>query len=207
VLIAAVALLAYSNTFNASFHFDDNINIVETPIIKDAGYFFAPSKAAGFSKYAAFIRRYVGYLTFALNYNLHGLDVTGYHVTNLAIHIVNAFLVYLIVLLTFRTPRMKDSRAAAGAGYIALLSALLFVSHPVQTQAVTYIIQRFASLAACFYLASLTCYITARLSAKSTPRLSFYVLSFLFAVLAKAPPPTCAPHSYDAHYPALVNKS
>ena len=183
-LVAFLGLLAYSNTFDVPFLFDDHDNIVDNSIIKDKEYFLSPSKAAGFPKYDDFISRYVGYLTFALNYNLHGLDVTGYHVTNIAIHIINAFLVYLIVLLTFRTPRMKESKAAAGAGYIALFSALLFVSHPVQTQAVTYIIQRFASLAACFYLASLTCYITARLSEKRTPRISFYVLSFLFAVLA-----------------------
>jgi hypothetical protein len=150
-LVAFLGLFAYSNTFEVPFHFDDKIMVIENPTVKNFQYFTDPSKAKDFQSYSGFISRYVGYLSFALNYNLHGLDVTGYHVTNLAIHIVNALLVYLIVLLTFRTPRMKESRAAAGAGYIALFSALLFVSHPVQTQAVTYIIQRFASLAACFY--------------------------------------------------------
>jgi hypothetical protein len=136
-LVAFLGLFAYSNTFEVPFHFDDKIMVIENPTVKNFQYFTDPSKAKDFQSYSGFISRYVGYLSFALNYNLHGLDVTGYHVTNLAIHIVNALLVYLIVLLTFRTPRMKESRAAAGAGYIALFSALLFVSHPVQTQAVS----------------------------------------------------------------------
>lgn len=183
-LVALLGLLAYSNTFDVPFLFDDYDNIVNNPIIQEKGYFLSPSKADGFLKYDDFKSRFVGYLSFAVNYGLHGLDVTGYHAINLAVHIASAFLVYLIALLTFRTPRMKESRAAAGAGHIALLSALLFVSHPVQTQAVTYIVQRFASLVTFFYLASLACYITARLSEKSTPRVSFYVLSVLSAVLA-----------------------
>jgi tetratricopeptide (TPR) repeat protein len=158
--------------------------ILENPTVRSFQYFIDPSKAKAFQNYPGFVGRYVGYLTFASNYYLHGLDVRGYHLYNLIIHIVNAFLVYLIVLLTFSTQRMKESALAAGAGHVALFSALLFVSHPVQTQAVTYIIQRFASLAACFYLASLACYIIARLSAQSTPQRVFYALSFISAVLA-----------------------
>ncbi|MBI4690340.1 MAG: hypothetical protein HY754_08760, partial [Nitrospirae bacterium] len=96
LLIAIVGFLAYSNTFNVPFQFDDGPNIVENPIIKDLISFAEPTKVKDFERhhlYNFFKSRFIGYLTFALNYKLHGLDVTGYHIFNLAIHILNAILV------------------------------------------------------------------------------------------------------------------
>jgi hypothetical protein len=145
------------------------------------------------------INRYIGSLTFALNYKIHGLDVTGYHIVNLLIHLVNSLLVYWFVQLIFIT-------LASGAGgdtplffkhasTIALFSSLLFVTHPIQTQAVTYIIQRFASLATMFYLFSIIMYIKARLAFIDTidnhhggkisvRTLIYYLIALLAAVLA-----------------------
>jgi hypothetical protein len=184
-VIALLGLLAYSNTFDAPFTFDDFKNIGENPIIKDLNHFIEPSTAEGYHKYAALKSRYVGYLTFALNYRAHGLDVRGYHAVNLAIHIVNALLLYWLVLLTFRTPFMKDSRLKDYAGRIALFSALLFVAHPVQTQTVTYIVQRLASLATLFYLLSLALYIRFRLcGALNSKSAVLYTLALIAAVLA-----------------------
>lgn len=171
LLIGIVALLAYSNTFFVPFHYDDHPNIVENPIIRHLGYFAEPSKAQGLYLYHSFVSRYLGYLSFALNYAAHGLDVTGYHVVNLLIHILNALLVYHLVQLTMKAPFIASRLNAAEelngpipARNIALFSALLFVSHPVQTQAVTYIVQRFASLATLFYLFSLVLYIQWRMA-------------------------------------------
>jgi hypothetical protein len=126
--------------------------------------------------------RLVGYFSFALNYYFGGVDVKGYHLVNLFIHIVNACLVYFLALLTFRTPYLEaidDRQGAMGASplasnllpvaysrLIAFFSALLFVSHPVQTQAVTYIVQRFTSLSTLFYLLSVVMYIKGRLWAR-----------------------------------------
>jgi tetratricopeptide (TPR) repeat protein len=160
-LIAAIGFLSYSNTFDVPFLFDDSDVIVENPIIKDMGYF-----------------------SFALNYRLNGLDVKGYHVVNLAIHILNAVLVYFLVVLTFRTPFISDAPLRKHDRHIARFSALLFISHPVQTQAVTYIAQRFASLATMFYLLSLVAYIKSRLSLKKAACISLYLLSLASAVLA-----------------------
>lgn len=168
LLIAIIGLLAYSNTFTVPFHFDDTPNIVENPIIKDLRYFAAPASLKGLQSYDALKNRFIGYFSFALNYQLHGLDVTGYHIVNLAIHITNALLVYWLILLTFSTPYFASRQDSATcrpsnntwpASLIALFSALLYVSHPVQTQAVTYIVQRFASLATMFYLLSLVSYV------------------------------------------------
>ena len=184
ILIAVLGFLAYSNTFNVPFQWDEHNFIVENPIIKNLDYFLEPSKAEGFELYSAVRNRYIGYLTFALNYRLHGFDVTGYHIVNLTIHLLNAMLVYLLVILTFRTPFLRVSALREKSGYIALFTALLFVSHPIQTEAVTYIFQRLASLAAFFCLLSIAVYIKSRLSEKNSVKYSFYALSVISAILA-----------------------
>jgi tetratricopeptide (TPR) repeat protein len=184
VLIALVGLLAYSNTFNSLFMWDERQFIVENTVIKNLSNFAHPSQAEKYGEmYEAMKRRYAGFLTFAINYRLHGLDVRGYHIFNLAVHISNALLVYLLLVLTFRTPFMKESNLKQYAGQIALFSSLLFVSHPVQTEAVTYVFQRLASLVAFFYLLSLVLYIKSRLS-EGKGRYGLYALSFVSAVLA-----------------------
>ncbi len=161
LLIALVALLAYSNTFQSPFQWDEEDFIVQNPIVRDLEYFANPSKAKGIDPdYEIFLRtRYVGYLTFAVNYQIHGFDVLGYHIVNVIIHILNAVLVYLLVQLTFKTPFLKETTLRNHSGPIALFSALLFVSHPAQTEAVTYIFQRHASFVTLFYIGSLVCYI------------------------------------------------
>ena len=164
ILIAALGLIVYSNTFNVPFQWDEEFYIEKNPIVKDLSYFLYPSKAKGFEQYGAFKSRYVGYLTFALNYKLNGLDVTCYHIFNITIHLLNAILVYFLVSLTFKTPFMQGSKLREQSQYIALFTGLLFVSHPIQTEAVTYIFQRLASLAAFFYLLSIVLYIKWRLA-------------------------------------------
>jgi len=171
LLLIVIGLLAYSNTFHASFHLDDERVIVRNPIIKDLKYFINPSEARQFNghfEYPSFRSRYISYLTFALNYRLHGLDVKGYHAVNIVIHICNALLIYFLVLLTFRTPAMKEIPLRDYEQYIALYTALLFVAHPIQTEAVTYVWQRIASLSAFFYLLSVILFIKWRLRTQST---------------------------------------
>jgi hypothetical protein len=153
-------------------------------VVKDLGYFVDPEKAKGLELHGALKSRYVGYLSFALNYRVGGLDVTGYHLFNLAVHILNALLVYVLVLRTFQTPFLRRGVSNARAVPIALLSSLLFVAHPIQTEAVTYIFQRLASLAAFFTLLSLLSYLRSRQSAGRTSAIGFYGVSVASAVLA-----------------------
>lgn len=184
LLILIVGIIAYSNTFNVPFQWDEMIFIKNNPIIKDVGYFIEPSKAKDHLFYVHLIRRYVTYLTFAMNYNLHGYEVKGYHVVNLAIHLMNALFVYFLISLSFKTPFLRESQLKDDSGFIALFGALLFVAHPLQTMAVTYIYQRLASLTAFFYLLSLLSYIKSRLSQNNPGRRMFYGLSLLSAIIA-----------------------
>ncbi len=182
--IVFLSLIVYSNTLSAPFQWDESYFIVNNPIIKDLHYFASPSDAKGFALYSGLINRYIGYLTFALDYRIHGLSVTGYHTVNIAIHIANSILVYLLVLLTFNTPFMSNSLTKQHSRYIALFSSMLFASQPLQTEAVTYVFQRFASLVAFFYLLSLTAYIQSRLSEGRRQRFLYYSIALVSAVLA-----------------------
>ena len=177
LLICLLGIIAYSNSFDCSFHFDDTLTIVNNIAIRDlsnvkAWWSFAPSRP-------------IGFLSFALNYHFHRLDVWGYHLVNLAIHIVNAVLVWWLVMLTMATPVMKAQPVSRHKGAMALFTALLFVSHPLATQSVTYIVQRLASLATLFYLLSLALYVKGRLGEGNKERrvLFFYTGSILCAVL------------------------
>jgi tetratricopeptide (TPR) repeat protein len=176
LILFFTAVLIYYKTFAFPFHFDDGFNIVENYKLRDLSNFWPPSGT-----------RYMGYLSFALNYHFHQLDVFGYHLVNLSIHIVNGFFVWWLVLLTFKTPQMEGSDVSSRQkNFVALLSALIFISHPIQTQAVTYIVQRFTSLATFFYLLSLILYVHARLSfqVNSMRTWLYYVMSVICAILA-----------------------
>jgi len=172
LIILIAGMIAYTNSLNCSFQFDDFVDIVENPTIRDlrdinawAGY--APS-------------RMIAMFTFAVNYQLGGVDVFGYHVINTAIHLLNAVLVYLLILITLQLSHIQRNKRE-----IALFAALIFVVHPIQTQAVTYIVQRMASLATFFFLTSLTCYLLARIHAKPrSRRIVFYTVSIATAMCA-----------------------
>ena len=188
-IVVCLGLLIYSNTFHAPFLLDDEPNIIENPATRDLSYFQEPSKIMRAPVHQAikdiFQNRYIGYLTFALNFKINGFSVAGYHIVNLVIHIINALLVYWIVILAFKTPVLRDKdRSDIEFRGVALFTALLFVCHPIQTQAVTYIVQRFASLATLFYLLSLSLFIRSRLEKSTAASAALYVVSLGSAILA-----------------------
>ena len=179
---AALALVAavfavYSNVLSAPFVFDDNTYIVNNSLIRDLRNFadFSPA-------------RYVALLTFALNYAGGGLDPSGYHLTNVVVHGAASVLVFSLVLLTLRTPLVGGAVSGPAKLSLALFAALIFAVHPVQTQAVSYVTQRFASLATLLYLLSIVFYVRWRLidgQGRGAGRgRALYVFSLVTAVLA-----------------------
>jgi Flp pilus assembly protein TadD len=186
-LIIATGLLVYSNTFTVPFLYDDSRFIPDNPLIKDFDYFLNPSKATDINLaedvHRYFRTRYVGFFSFWANYKLGGINVKGYHMGNIAIHLINSLLVYLIITLSFKTPFLKDSPVRKKAPLIALFSGLLFVAHPIQTEAVTYILQRLVLLAGMFYLLSTAAYVGARLSDDNASKYFLYLLALASAML------------------------
>lgn len=169
--------LLYSNTLKAPFLFDDEEFILKNPVIRQLGdpaLWQDPSNR----------KRFVAFSTFALNYRVHGNGVTGYHIVNLAIHLFTALSVVWFLLLLFKTPRMREDRITKRKYVIAFLIGGLFVSHPIQTEAVTYLSQRFECLAALFYMLSLCLYLKGRMSPRHPLRSAFFfMLSAVAAVL------------------------
>jgi len=181
VLIALTVFIIYSNIYQSPFIFDDRPGIQENLDIRNVG------------NYLSFDRllkpRDIVNLTFALNYRFGKLNVFGYHLVNVLIHVINGFLVYFLALTIFKqllnpsaqrfghsnSPKSKvqcsqpavsqstiDNRQSS-IYLMSLVTALIFTAHPIQTQAVTYTVQRCASMATMFYLAAVFFYLKARI--------------------------------------------
>lgn len=176
LLIVSLGILIYSNSLNNAFHFDDMFFIVDKPEIRELGNLPAIWHAHSHPA------RFIAFYSFALNYHFHQYQVFGYHLFNLAVHLLNAILVWWLVRLLFMTVRLRNDPLNQFKEWIALFAALIFVSHPLQTQAVTYISQRFASLAALFYLFSVCMYLKGRLG-QSRQTVPFFCAAALSALL------------------------
>ena len=135
----------YAETLHAPLVFDDIINIVENDAVQ---------RPAIHKLYHTGGRRNVAFVTFALNQEAHGLWPAGYRVTNIAIHILAAILLFDLTRLTLARTEFGQ-RWVAAIVPAAFCAALLWVVHPLATQAVTYVVQRMESLASLFYLAAL----------------------------------------------------
>jgi tetratricopeptide (TPR) repeat protein len=155
-LIVLVGIVVYSNGISGPFVFDDESSIVSNPAIRSLKTVLMERKDSPIAG-----RPVVGY-SFALNFLLGGLEVTGYHLANIAIHIGCALLLFGIVRRTLVSPRLYE-RYRRAAPNLAMAIALLWVVHPLNTEAVNYITERTESLMAFFYLATL--YASVRASA------------------------------------------
>ena len=184
-LIAGVAWVAYSNTFHVPFHFDDRPNITQNPNVQIKVFTWDRIERLVKNTYKVSIRVF-SYFTFALNYYFGGFNVFGYHLVNFFVHIASGIFLYWFLLLTFNLPSLKEKYGPISYK-VALFSSLIFIAHPIQTQSVTYIVQRMASMSAMFYLLSLVLYIKGRLSTGG-PRVFYFggmVLSYLLGVFSK----------------------
>lgn len=150
-----LGFLIYSNTFFSPFHFDDLDSIVNNIAIRNIRDI---NSIWGF-----WPTRFITYLSLALNYHLHGLNVFGYHLFNLIVHLCTAILVWWFAFLTLNFTSIEDERAGRNGKIISFFIGLMFLVHPLQTQAITYIIQRATSLAALFYMLSICLYVKSRI--------------------------------------------
>ncbi len=160
-LLVVVTAAAYSNALSPTFQFDDYGAIVGNGSLRDPALFLNPVATARSGGIVA-LSRFVAYATFGVDRLVWGLDARGFHLTNVVIHLAAVLLVYALVLELFRTPRLASSSLAPASRNVALLAALLFAVHPVQTQAVTYVVQRMASLATALGVAGLVAWLRFR---------------------------------------------
>jgi tetratricopeptide (TPR) repeat protein len=193
LLLFMLVFFAYSTNYNASWHFDDYPNLVDNARIHINVFNFKNFKEAFFAGYGKgqylgkHLYRPVPMLTFAINWYIGKDHVLGYHIVNNAIHLVTTLLLFLTVLNLLRSPNLKGKYQ--GNEYtIAFLSAIFWAVNPIQTQAVTYLVQRMASLGAMFYIIGIYFYLKARMSSSVHNRCLFItgcLFSFVLALGSK----------------------
>lgn len=152
MLILFAGIVAYSNSFAGVFLLDDQVHILGNPSIRSLSEVW---------RHLSEDSRPLVMLSIAINYALDGYSVAGYHAFNLAVHLIAGLALFGVVrriLLIRNLPRATGLAAAI---------SLLWTIHPLQTQAVTYIIQRGESMMGMFYL--LTVYFALR--AATAPRI------------------------------------
>jgi tetratricopeptide (TPR) repeat protein len=133
--------VAYGNSFAGPFVFDDQISIAGNSSIRHLATAWSPPGGQGLTVQG----RPLLNVSLACNYALSGLNVGSYHVANLAIHLLAGLALFGILRRTL----------APDQGPVAWVAALLWTVHPLQTEAVTYVVQRAESLMGLFYLGTL----------------------------------------------------
>ena len=161
-LIAAVALATYWNALDAPFVWDDDVSITTNATIHDLTTSLNPPLETPVSG------RPIVNLSLALNYAYDGLNTSGYHAVNLAIHVACALLLFGIVRRTLRR-RPGDGWAASSDG-VALAAALIWMVHPLLSETIDYTTQRTESLMGLFFLLTLYAAIRARVPQKHYDR-------------------------------------
>lgn len=162
-LIILTGLWAYHNSFSGPFIFDDILSIPENPHIRSL--WVLPQTLTAPPGTTVEARPLVGF-SLALNFALSGLEVWSYHAVNLIIHILAALTLFGLSLRTLTGTSLKQRYGRPAAG-LALSMALIWLAHPLQTESVTYIIQRTESLMGLLFL--LSCYSISRASQTSRP--------------------------------------
>ena len=175
--------VAYSNTLNSSFHLDDVKVISNNSPVKMSELNFENLRQAAFeSKFST--RRPVALITFALNYYFHQLNVTGYHIVNILVHIIGTLLLYFLLKATLSLPSLNKEFDEQVVFLISILTTAIWALHPLHTQSVTYIVQRMNSMAAMFFIMTMLFYVKARLAPERVKKILFFTISFIAGVLA-----------------------
>lgn len=146
ILLMATTLLAYSNSFNGPFIFDD-VQITDNPQLH---HLFPINDVIGQTN------RPLLNLSLAINYHINGLDARGYHLFNFFVHLLAGLFLLGFLRRVFQSPAMVGRYGSRG-DWLALVIAILWAAHPLQTNSVTYIIQRAEAMMGLFYLGTLYC--------------------------------------------------
>lgn len=174
IVIIILGFAVYANCLNGGFVWDDGILIRDNACIKNwsgLAKVFTQDVGAGAKKEYGFYRPFQ-ILTYTIDYTFWNLNVLGFHLSNVLLHILAALCIFWLVNILY-----DDS-------ILSLLTALFFVSHPIHTEAVSYVSGRSDSLAAIFMLLCLIFYIK-NLSQKSRALYILMLLSYILALLSR----------------------
>lgn len=182
VLFSIVGACLYGWTLKFPMEFDDFMYLKDNPLSTDARSFAYPFEFREFANRAGkmamdpdlsanFILRPVAYLTFYINHALDGYNPKWWRLVNIVIHVANALLVHALVMTLLAGKVRQGSVLYSSSFFIAAVSGLLFLVHPLAIESVTYIVQRFTSLGTFFYLLGLGLYFAGLQSSSSAASL------------------------------------
>jgi len=184
LFLATSIWIIYSNTLNVPFLFDDESSILKNTSLRHLSSLWNilhPKDTAGLGG------RPLLNLSYAINYALGGTDVIGYHVFNIIIHILTAFLLLLILRISFKKI-LNNQSFIYYRNLLALIVVTLWAWHPLQTICVTYLSQRAESLMAFFYCLTFLLFIQGAYSTGRQIQYSYYFSSIItccFGILTK----------------------
>lgn len=161
-LFFTIIFCCYSNILESSWHLDDKPNILDNPAVHIETLTYDALLTAFLSLEGHKNYRPLPNLSFAINWYISGADPSGYHFVNIMIHVFSAVFLLLSFLVIFESPNLKYHFTKDDAFFISCLAAVLWALNPVQTQAVTYIVQRMTGMAAMFYIAAIFFYVKSR---------------------------------------------
>ncbi|MBW1800718.1 MAG: tetratricopeptide repeat protein [Deltaproteobacteria bacterium] len=180
ILFFLIAIL-YSNTFHVSWQFDDTPNILDRKELHLTKLHWHQMKHTFYKD--GHIYRPISCLSFALNYYAGRDNVVGYHLVNTGIHLMAAIFLFLFIRQSMSLPVVRD-KYQPDAYSIALIATILWAANPVQTQAVTYIVQRMTSLGGMFYIMAMFFFLKGRISSRPSSRIVYYTLCGLSALMS-----------------------
>ena len=183
IALLLLFLVIYGNSFDGSWIFDDEPNIIKNKYVHLKTLAWDNIQKTFYGIDQNKIARPVAYFTFGLNYYFGRLNPFGYHAVNFLIHFCSAVFLFLFIYRTLNLPRLKADYGSSSYS-IALLSAVFWAVNPVQVTAVTYIVQRMASMAGMFYIMSIYFYLLGRTDERRWRTILFFILSAGSALLA-----------------------
>jgi len=157
LLVFVLPLAAFWPGLSGGFLFDDYPNIVQQERVH-LTRLDSDSILRAATAFSGPVGRPIAMASFAMDYYFSGLDPRGYKVTSLAIHSLNALLVFMLarILISLASPKPENSISAA------LPIALVWAVHPLQVSTVLYVVQRMETLAYFFVLLALLAYLRGR---------------------------------------------
>jgi len=188
LFMAILVFLVYSNTIEGPFVLDDKPNIQDNPHIRLTKLTLEGITGAGIESPAS--SRPVANISFALNYYFDRYNVVGYHLVNILIHITAGILLYFFVKTTLRIPTLHSRYGSHR--WIPFFTSCIWLVHPIQTQSVTYIVQRMNSMAAMFYVLSFLLYAKGRLAGGKRKKWALFAGCMFAGVLALGSKQTAA---------------
>lgn len=156
-IIVLAGTVVYANSLSAPFIFDDQTAIIENAQIRRLWPLTVPLSPPRETPVAG---RPIANLTFAINYAIGGLDVRGYRLTNLAVHVLAALTLFGLMRRTLRLGSLAPAFGAHTTN-LAWIAALMWMLHPLQTETIDYVTQRTESLMGLCYLLTLYCSVRA----------------------------------------------